>query len=354
MGANDAPVNIIAHAFHLFLAYPGGSLQHSKIGDPTVWDGALGAGEFGCGSNITNLITGVQSSLVIILEDGIRILAGTTIDDFDLQTFSINSGGKLNSAQNLLGTIFFLDDRGLTSMEAVQEFGDYGANSISQRFKRSLTRDDRSFTCSTVSRDLNQYRIFFNDSAGIFVSFEAKEFKGATTILYDRPVNVVASGELLSGKEIIVFADATTGYVYRMDSGTSLDGQKLLCKFSTAFNHYGTPRQRKGLRKATFEIKGEPQQVFNVRADFDYNEPGPRPRWYTARITTPLGTSVYGRSKWGDMRYGATSVATNRVPVYIVGQGVNISYKVSSSETYRQQHIIQNIITDYSIEGRQV
>ncbi len=191
MGADDKPINIITHAFHLFLAYPGGSLQHSKIGDPTVWDGALGAGEFGLGGEITNLSIGVESSLVIHLREGIRILQGTSIDDFVVNTFSQFSGAKPRSAQRLLGTIFFLDDRGVTTMEAVQEYGDFGANSISQRFKQSLVKDNHTLNCTMVSRDLNQYRLFFNDRVTIFVSFEAKELRGATLVEYNRQVSCV-------------------------------------------------------------------------------------------------------------------------------------------------------------------
>lgn len=355
MGADDKPVNLIAHAFHLFLAYPGGSLQHSKIGDPTEWDGALGAGEFGLGDDITNLQVGVESSLVVLLREGIRILQGTSIDDFVIHTFSAYSGARSRSAQRLLGTIFFLDDRGITTMEAVQEFGDFGANSISQRFKQSLFKNNHTLNCSAVSRDMNQYRLFFDDRTTIFVSFEGKEFRGATLVEYNKNVAVCAAGEDPDGLELLIFADGTTGYVYRMDSGTSFDGTPVTCRFSTAFFHYGSPRQLKSFKRATMEVSGDDGQTFDMKVDFDYNEVGsPRTVWYEPYVYKVSGGAIYGEGQWGIMKYGVGTAVTNRVPVYINGVGTNMSYKIISNETYRNQHIIQNIISDYEIVGRQV
>lgn len=353
MGAGDVPVNIIAHAFHLFLAYVGGSLQHSKIGDPTEWDGALGAGEFGLGDDITNLQVGVQNTLVITLREGLRVLAGTTIDDFNLQTFSAFSGARARSAQRLLGTIFFLDDRGITTMEAVQEYGDYGANSISQRFKQSLFKDNHTLNCTLVSRDMNQYRLFFNDRISIFVSFEGKEFRGATLVEYNKQISVCAAGENSSGTELLVFADNTTGYIYKMDSGTSFDGTSITCRLSTAFYHYGSPRQFKAFKRATLEVAADPGQSFDMKVDFDYNEVGgPRTIWYEPLVYGVTGGAIYGEGIWGIMKYGVGSAATNRLPIYISGIGTNMSYKIISNETYKGQHIIQNIISDYEIVGR--
>lgn len=355
MDPNDRPINILAHNFHLFLAYRGGSLQHSKVGDPTVWDGSLGAGEFGCGGEITNMKVGVQSSMVITLSEGIRILTGTTIDDFNLGTFSDKSGAKPKSAQRLLGTIFLLDDRGVTTMEAVQEFGDFGANSISQRFRQSLFKNRHTLTTTLVSRDMNQYRLFFEDKLAIFVSFEGKELRGATLVEYNKVISVAGQGEDTVGREYIIFGDGTTGFVYQMDSGTSFDGSPITCRMSTAYYHYGSPRQLKAFKRATIEVTGDSGQEFDLKVDFDYNEAGsPRTIWYTPMVYTVSGGAIYGEGKWGIMKYGVGAAATNRVPVYLIGTGTNMSYKLISNETYKGQHIVQNIITDYALVGRQV
>lgn len=354
MDPDDRPIRIAAHNYHLWLAYEGGSLQHSKVGDPLVWDGSLGAGEIGLGDEITNIEAGVQSSLVISLRHGIRVLTGNIQDDFVLEVFSENSGASPRTMQRLLGTIFFLDDRGLSTLEAVQDYGDYEANSISQRFKQTLLDQNHSVTATLTSRDLNQYRIFFDDRTAIYVSFEGKELKGATFMQFDRNVSVAAQGDK-SRVDLSVFAtDDGEGYVYRMDSGTSFNGTPIICRMTTAFYHYGSPRSWKTFKRATLEVSGDKGQTFNMKVDFEYNEEGsPRTLWYTPEIYSTLSNSSYGSDRWGEMVYGSATVA-NRAPVYIQGVGTNMSYKILSNEAYRPQHIIQNIITDYEVLSRRV
>ena len=354
--ALDAPTHLAAHNFHLFLAYRGGSLQFSGLGDPTVWDGVLGASEIGLGGEITNLVAGVQSSLVIYLESAIRSLTGNSIDDWILEVFSDNTGGYEDTARRLLGTVFSVNDRGLSTLQAVQEYGDYGSNSVSQRFKQTLFKNKNSITTALVSRDLNQYRLYFEDKTSIYVSFEAKEMQGATFCEFPHQVAIASEGEDVVQDELIVFcSEEEDGYVFKMESGTSFDGTAITCRMSTAFFHYGSPRQYKAFKRATFEISSESGQSFDMKVDFDYNELGsPRTIWYCPTIYNTEGGAIYGEGKWGTMKYGTAQAVTNRVPIYLQGVGTNMSYKIISNETYREQHVIQNVITDYSIVGRRI
>lgn len=354
LGALDKPIDIKVHNMYLFLAYRGGSLQHSVLGDPLDWTGASGAGELTMGAEITNLIPGVKGTMVIFLARGIRILNGVVASEFSLETFSDQSGAYTKTAQRLLGTVFFVDDRGLSTLEASDTFGDYSANSISQRFKTTLQRRLKEINVTSTSRDLNQYRIFFSDRTGIIVSFEGKEFQGATFFEYPIEVSIIDQRRGANGYDFIVFgANDESGYVYKLDSGYSFDGTPITCRLTTAFFHYGSPRNWKVFKRATLEIAGTTDQMFDIKVDFDYNEPGTgRSIWKSMQVYTVDGSAIYGESKWGLMKYGTATSVTNRVPVYIVGLGVNMSYKVISNEAYRPQHIIQNIITDYELNSR--
>lgn len=350
----DKPTLVAAHNNHLFLAYLNGSLQHSALGDPDVWDAVLGASEIGIGDEITNLVVGVASSLVIYAEGGIRVLTGTSIDNWALVVFSDTSGAYVDTSLRLLGTIYSISSRGLSSLESTDAFGDYAANSISQKFKITLLGKKNIITRCSTHKNLNQYRIFFEDNSAIYVSFQAKELSGATFIEFPEPVTNIATGEDLSSNELTVFTSNTSGFVYKMDSGPSFDGVPIITRMSTAFYHYGTPRNYKDFKKATAEIKGSNGQAFNVKVDFDYNMVGlPRTIWYTPEIYSADSVGIWGTSKWGEMVYGGTSV-TDRVPIYLQGIGTNMSYKLISNEMYRTQHIIQNVITDYTNIGRRI
>lgn len=354
MAGADAPINLATHNFHLFLAYAGGSLQHSALGEPTTWDAVLGASEIGIGAEITNLVAGVQSSLIVYVEDGVRILKGTSVDDWVLQVFSDTSGAYYQTAKRLLGTIYSVGDRGLSTLDAIDTYGDYAANSISQKFKKTLFANKSTITQVLVNRDLNQYRVFFENNKGIYISFQGKELQGATFVEFPIEVSVAAQGDDEDKNELLVFSSGDTGYVYKMDSGFSFDDLPIITRVSTAFFHYGSPRRNKTFKRATLEIKADTNQSFNVKVDFDYNEIGkPRTIWYEPTVYSASGDSIYSESLWGSMVYGGTSV-TDRVPIYIIGIGTNMSYKIISNEMYRPQHIIQNIITDFSLNGRRI
>ena len=356
MEDNDIPINIIALNFYLFLVYPEGSLQYSQLGLPNGWDGTLGAGEIGLGDDVRDLAVGVDSTLILFLRQGIRILSGTTADTFNLTVFSQVSGAFPNTAQRMLGTIFFVEDRGLTTLSAVEQYGSYASNSISQKFKKTLLNSKHNITTAMTSRDLNQYRIFFDDKSAIFVSFEDSKQKGATFIAYNKVVSIAAQGEDSTKSDYMVFASTDDlGYVFKMDSGTSFDGSPITTRMSTAYYHYGSPRSWKMFKGATFEIFSESGQEFSIKVDFDYNEVGsPGTIWYDPQIINVTGGAIYGEGIWGKMRYGVGTAVTNRIIVYLQGKGTNMSYKILTNETYRPQHTIQNIITDYIKGNRRV
>ena len=46
------PFDIEEHRNHLFLAFIGGSVQHSVVGEPIQFNGFLGAAEFGLGDEV--------------------------------------------------------------------------------------------------------------------------------------------------------------------------------------------------------------------------------------------------------------------------------------------------------------
>lgn len=349
----DAPTKIVAFNQHLHLAYRGGTLHISTLGDPTDWttDPTL----IGVGAEITNMVVGVSTTLIVYLQHGIRILSGTSSADFVMNTHSDRSGAYSRTAVRLLGTHFFLDDRGLTTLEAVDTFGDYATNSISQRFKKTLLSRAHEVTTAFPSRDNNQYRIFFNDRVGIFVSFEGKELKGATFVEYNKVIDCVFNGRASDGRELITFCSNGDGFVYIMDSGTSFDGEAITTIMQTAFYHYNSPRQLKGFKKITTEIDGETGQLFFMRMLFEYNERGaPASIVYEPTVYTIEGKAIYGESLWGSMVYGSAGFATNRVPLYVNGIATNMSLKIITSEAYKRQHIVQNVIVDYTILNRRI
>jgi len=359
---NDAPTKIVARSNRLFLSYIGGSLQYSELGNPMGWSGVNGAGELGMGDEVTNLSLGVGGSLLIFMLSSIYIIDGETPATWVLKQFSNSSGAFSGTAKRLLGTTFFMDDRGITTLEAVQEYGDYAANSISTKFKKTLMLNKEAITTSVVSRELNQYRLFFSTGLGILTSFKAKELQGTTFVEYPISVDKVAEGSLFNRASIIFSSDVSVvggenveGYVYLMDSGTSFDTVEIITKMVTSYYHYSSPRLWKRFISAIIDAQIPVDLILNLKVNFDYSAPTlPTTAWITRTSgLVAVEASAYGSAIYGEGTYGQVPVTTS-FPIYLAGYGTNCSFKILTNSRYVKQHTIQNIIVDYSTLSRRV
>lgn len=347
----DKPTHVLANNNHLFLAYEGGSLQFSTLGDPYSWDGTTGASEIGCGSEITGLRAGVRSSTLIFLKKGIRVLQGNSTQDWSLEVYSEFSGAYPDTVTRLLGTAFFMDDRGVTNLEAVQEFGDFAANSISRNIYRTLQQDKHLVTSAIVSRTRNQYRLFFSNGSALFFSFYNKELRGVTIIQYNNPVYTAYESVDANGDEFIVFT-SDDGYVYRMDSGTSFNGDEIPTRLSTAYYHYRSPRNWKRWKSVMFEVAAADSIDVNIKASYDYDG-NELPRGEQTLKTLTGAGGIWDVGLWDVMKWGS-SEETNRFLHYIKGISSNISISLSTSSKFARQHTLQNLIMDYELARRQL
>jgi hypothetical protein len=349
MNPNDKPINITAHNERLWLVYPGGSLQYSTVADPNDW--TTSAGEFGLGREITDLIVGVGGTLIIFCDKSIKILKGSGTSDWVLETFSDISGAYKKTAFRMFGTVYHMDGRGVTSLTAVQEFGDFGSNGISQKVYKTLQENKNNITTATVSRIKNQYRLYFNSGLGVYFSFYNKRLRGVTLINLGIPVLTVSEGVNSDGDEVIFFT-SSSGYVYQMDTGTSFDGAEIPTKLSTSFYHYGSPRLWKKFRSIEFEVASlDPVDVL-IRTLFDYSASHlPVPGSVTKALTG--AGSLWGTGVWGVMRW-STGESTNRFIHYIKGLGSNMSISFITSSKYSRPHTLQNFTTDFELTKRQL
>jgi hypothetical protein len=308
--------------------------------------------EFGVGEEIRALDAGVDSTLLIFMKRGLKILHGTTEENFELTTYSGEISTVSDTVKRLLSTTFFISEQGLTTLDAVAEFGDYSANTISKNFKRTLLSNLSLISATSVSRSLNQYRIFFNNGKALYVSFEGGELLGATPMFFPDPVLVLSSGVDSEGTDLTVFG-SSDGYVRKMDSGKTFNGKDITCRLMTTYHSYNSPRNYKLFKRATVEVFGENGQELTVKCLFDYQSPDqPVVGSLYESLSRRAGSAVWGVDPWGSMVWGLILTVTSSVPFYINGLGTNMSYTIVSKEKHRDQHIIQNILTEYELCAR--
>lgn len=327
--AADAPGHITAHTNRLFLAF-GNSLQFSAAGDPTSWTPVLGAGELNIGQTLTNLkpqpgYTG-GAALAVYSRDGTYILYGTSSADFKLVTLDPDAGAFAYTAQHM-GQSYVMDDRGITTLETTQNYGNFAAAAVSAQIRPFIVENKANIVASGLSRDKNQYRLFFTGGRALYYTLGL----GFMPVLYPVTLACYYSGEDSDGNEV-AYAGDTNGYVYQMDTGNSFDGEDLESYITLVFNHLKSPRVVKRYRKAVVEVGGTGYAVFYMSAEVGYGGSE-----YGAVAPVQLSATL-SSGNW-DVGVWDVAVWDGRVlqPVEfaLTGAAENISLKIAQISDYQ-------------------
>lgn len=270
--AIDTPTRIFEIANHLGLIFPGGSVQISATGEPLLWTPLLGAGEIGFGSEVTDVVQANETAVAIFGEEKIGILQGHDANDFVLDTLTEEAGAEADSAQRIARTLY-LDRRGLRSLDATQSFGNFKAGALSGRFEKYFKAKRTAGALvvgSYVSRSKSQYRVVWNDGTGFSVYMGGKNPEMIPHEYDDMRPTCFAGGEMADGEGI--FCGAEDGYVYRLDSGTSFDGEAIRAFAMVPFNHFGSVMQEKRFHKVTLELDAPARARVSITVQFNYGD----------------------------------------------------------------------------------
>lgn len=336
----DTPEHLAAFKNYLFYSFEGGSLQNSSIADPHTWSPVTGANEIGLGVEITaiSVLPGDIMAIVGATKTSLLSYSG----GWSLQEHSQNIGGREWSAQNM-GDLFFLDSRGITSMQATDVYGDFELASLSKLIEPFITPRLNTATASGLRRSKNQYRLFFSDNSG---SYGTRTPSGMefTRVVFPLCVKCYAEG-YISGDERSFFG-STDGYVYEIDAGTSFDGDAIDAFIRLPFFHYDSPRHRKRFRKIVLELDTQSAIDIYFNAAFDYAS-GEMDDVVTNTFDLLGGGGFWDVSYWEQFTWSAPIIETAEAK--IAGSGKNMSIHLYSSGTYDEPHTIQGVSVHYDI-----
>jgi len=339
----DTPRHLAAHKKHLFLAFQKGSLQHSSIGDPYGYSVVTGASEIGTGGEITGLQVQPGDAMAVFNRNRIYVLYGTSSSDWNLKTFSNDSGAGEYTIQNLTETMF-LDDRGVTTLSAVNAYGDFAMNSISKKIRPIISDKKGKSIASVRVRAKGQYRLFFNDGTGIYATFSGNKIAGFIRVDLGKVVYTVCSSEDSVGDEILFFG-SDDGYVYQMDKGTSFDGSTVEAMLRFSYYHYDSPTRDKRFRKIQFELSGDSSIALQFQPDYSYSDPDvPAARSRNLNIEGSGG--YWNIDNWDDFNWTGQIISTSEEN--LDGIGTNMGMLILSEATYEQPHILQGVTVHYS------
>lgn len=270
--AIDTPTYVFEIGNSLGFTFAGGSVQVSGTGEPLQWQPILGAGEIGLGTEVTDVVQANETAVALFGEQKVAVLTGNDVNNFALDTLTEEAGADADSAQRIARTVY-LDRRGVRTLDATQAFGDFKAGALSGRFEKYLKAKRAAGATvigSFTSRTKSQYRLVWNDGTGFALYMGGKQPEMIPFEYGDMRPTSFWTGELAGGEAI--FCGGEDGYVYRLDSGTNQDGDRIHGFCMMPFNHFGAIMQEKRYHKVTLELDGPPRARIGITAQFDYND----------------------------------------------------------------------------------
>lgn len=352
--AEDEPTHIAVFKNQLFLSFPGGSNQHSGVGDPYQFTIVSGAGEIAVGDDVTGYVQGYAKILGIFTRNKVFVLSGNDPSDWILDEIADDSGGVEWTVQKIV-TPIYLDAKGLRDMRATQAFGDFNMGSVSDMVE-PLIRAKRKARIAPVGslrvRAKNHYRLFYADGTGLSVYFGRKK---PEIMSFDLGI-AMTSG--CSGRDDddsdddvgdeFLFMGTADGFVYQLDVGTSFDGGNVAAFLRLPFNNVGSPQQNKRWKKARLEVDATASTQLGMTAEYSYADPDQPPSSEQSFLVSG-GGGFWNEMNWDEFYW--SSPVEGVAEAYIDGLGVNVSITIISDAVYEEPHVIHGMTLTYAPRG---
>lgn len=346
----DTPKHVTFHKNYLFIAQ-NSSIFYCGAGMPFKWTTTDGAGEIATGDEVTSMITlpGSQTSatLAVFMASNTAFLYGIDPASFNYVTFNPGTGAIAYSTQNLFDTCV-LDNLGAITLKTTQNYGNFLPNTLTKNIFPFIQAERTKTVASSVSRDKSQYRVFFSDGYGLWLTLVNQQYLGAGVVLFPDAVSCVDEQDMATGGEVSYFGTGgSSGYVMQMDVGTSFDGANIDAHITLAWDPAKSPRIRKRYRAASIEIQGSSYAQVYFGYQLGYG---------TTTITQPTAipyasgfapAPAWDSFTWDNFTWdGQTLIPTE---VDMVGSAENVQVTISSTTNYIAAYNVNSVIYHYSM-----
>lgn len=347
----DTPAHITGHRNFLFLAI-GSSIIYSAPGDPYDYTAVGGSAEIATGSDITAMASmpgsTENSTLGIFSRDRTNILYGTGSTTFNLVRYEDGTGAVPFSAKSLAQTLTF-DDSGVISIQASLQYGNFAQTSLSESVGPFVRERLNKCTCASVNRARSQYRVFFNDGYGLFVTVVNGKLKGSMPVYFPDVVRCCFDGRKSTGDEVLFFG-SDDGFVYQFDKGSSFDGDEIEWLLTLNYASARNPRVLKRWRKASVEVASNSiasgsnvsMQIGYVLGydSIEYEQAGQQD------YAQYLSSGRWDSFVWDNFFWDSSG--SSPLEVELLGTAENIALAFSGSSDIVNQFTINSIIMHYT------
>jgi hypothetical protein len=348
---SDKPQRLAAFKDHLFLAYTLGQLQSSNLGDPMTYTST--AALFGLGDDITGLTSLKGEILGIFCRTRIKLLRGSSSLDWDLGDHSKGVGATAETVQDNSGNAFFVDDKGITTLQNTASFGDFDSAIFSKNAKYTLDSKRGLIIGSRMAKGNYQYRLYFSDMTCLRctvmtgnsvltprdVSFSLSEYEHTPTCF--------ANGTLADGLDHMFFG-TDDGYVMEEDAGTSFDGANIVYSLQLPYNHFKSPGVEKQFHKLIGEIASPDELTIYIRQLFNYDD-GTYGHGGTKELEMAEFGGQWDVSAFDTFQYDRPTVV--KVETQLDGVGENMALLIFFESNFVRPVNLQGLLFYFSMLG---
>jgi hypothetical protein len=340
---------------HLFFA-KGDLISHTAPFDEADFTPGNGAGSYRLPGDCTGLIT-FREQMVNFSQSDIRKLQGSSLADFTLTSIANDTGCiEGDSVKEVGGDVLYLAPDGIRFLGATERIGDFNLSIASRQIQGEMSNfitSGSSYSAVTV-RGKNQYRIFKyvqGGLSGLAEGFIGSQFldQNALSINWGKAkgLNVYrAHSAYTNDEEYVVFSNDDE-YVYRMESGSTFDGEAITSRYYTPFMVVSDPTLRKTAYKVDTYFDPEGAVSGTLTLKYDFNKPG-KIQPETITFTGGGVFSLYGEDVYGTSTYGGnpdTSFESRVVGSFFTA---SLQYEFDGGPPF----ILDTVILEYATEDR--
>jgi hypothetical protein len=343
----DAPKHIVVHKNYLFASIQS-SLIFSAPGLPFNYTALSGAGVVGVGQNVTGMVVlpGAQTTATMMVSsrENTFMLYGVGASTWNFVTFNTGAGALDYTIQNMAQT-YWMDDRGVVSLQSSLNFGNFDQATLTANIGKFIEEKRTRVTYSTLDRRRSQYRVFFNDGSGLYITSVNGTLMGNMPVYYPNPVFMCDERKYSDGSEASFFC-SPNGFVYQMDKGTSFDGAPIDAYITLNYNSSKSARILKRYRKCALEMysSGFCQVGFGYMLGYSstlIDQPLP------VNYSTDVKSMQWDNFTWDNFTWDGRSISPTECEMQ--GTAENVAIMFRSSTAYYQQFTINSAIVHYSM-----
>lgn len=344
--AADTPSRVAVHKNYLMFAF-GPSVQNSSIGLPYVWSPILGTNELILPESVTCMQSmpgdATTAALAIYTKNNTYMLYGTVASAWNLVSYDKGTGASAFTAQTITDA-YALDDRGVMALSTTRSFGNFDSSTLTFALRPFIQLRRGLATASAVNREKSQYRVFYSDGFGLYVTVVNGKLLGTMPVNFPHPVNCWCEGETNAGAEVSFFG-STNGYVYKMETGPDFDGNAVSASIKLNFNPQGNSRVLKRYRRASLEVTGSGYAGFDFGYLLGY-ETTDIDQAASRSYSVPFSGAVWDAFTWDAFVWDGRTLSPSEVTCD--GTAENIAVVIASNSRINQPFTINSVALHYS------